>query len=146
MSAQLIALLMFLLLTYLLFRRPASSALRRLPSELHIQVSPSVYLKNESPNEKSTSAAGGSGIDRSLPLPWKLAPGIALILLTGIAAVAQTPAGAQAQLSVAGNNFKADREDEEDKKEGGAANDRAKDSRDGSAIPEEIGGMKESRS
>jgi hypothetical protein len=144
MSAQLIALLMFLLLTYLLFRRPASSALRRLPSELHIQVSPSVYLKNESPNEKSTSAADGSGIDRSLP--WKLAPGIALILLTGIAAVAQTPAGAQAQLSVAGNNFKADREDEEDKKEGGAANDRAKDSRDGSAIPEEIGGMKESRS
>ncbi len=141
MSTQLIALLMFLLLTYLLFRRPASSAFRRLPSELHIQVCPSVYLKNESPNEKSTSAADGSGIDRSLP--WKLAPGIALILLTGIEAVAQTPAGAQSQLSVAGNNSKADREDKEDKKEGGAANDREKDSRDGSAISEEIRQMRQ---
>ena len=141
MSTQLIALLMFLLLTYLLFRRPASAALRRLPSELHIQVGPPVYLKKESPNEKSTSAAGGSDIDRSLP--WKIAPGIALILLSGIAAVAQTPAGAQAQLSVAGNNSKADREDKEDKKEGGAANDRAKDGKDGSATLEEIRQMRQ---
>jgi TolA-binding protein len=141
MSTQLIALLMFLLLTYLLFRRPASDALRRLPSELHIQVSRPVYLKKESPNEKSTSAAGGSGIDRSLP--WKIAPGIALILLSGIAAVAQTPAGAQAKLSVAGNNSKADREDKKDKKEGGAANDRAKDGKDGSATLEEIRQMRQ---
>jgi hypothetical protein len=59
MSTQLIALLMFLLLTSLLFRRPASAALRRLPSELHIQVSRPVYLKNETPKEKARSAAGG---------------------------------------------------------------------------------------
>src|SRR5262245_59661184 len=112
MSTQLIALLMFLLLTYLLFRRPASGAIRRLPSELHIQVRRPVYLKNELPKETARSAAGGSGIDRSLP--WKIAPGIVLILLTGVAAVAQTPAGAQAQVSVTGNNSKADREYKED--------------------------------
>jgi hypothetical protein len=38
MSAQLIALLMFLLLTYLLFRRPASAATGRYPAELNIRV------------------------------------------------------------------------------------------------------------
>src|SRR5262245_55806136 len=140
MSTQLIALLMFLLLTYLLFRRPASGAIRRLPSELHIQVRRPVYLKDESPKETARSAAGGSGIDR--PLPRMIAPGIALILLTGIAAVARTPAGAQAQVSVTGNNSKADRE-YKDKKEGGEANDSARYSKDSSAILEEIRQMRQ---
>jgi hypothetical protein len=60
-----------------------------------------------------------------------------------MSAVAQTPAGSQAQLSVAGNNSKAYREDKEDKKESGAANDMAKDSRDSSAILEEIRQMRQ---
>ncbi len=86
------------------------------------------------------SVAGRSGMDKSLP--WKIAPGIALILLTGTAAVAQTPAGAQTQLSAASNDSKADKEDKEDKKERGLANDRANDSKDSSAILEEIRQMR----
>jgi hypothetical protein len=84
MFTQLIALSMFLLLTYLLFRRPASAAPRRSPGELHIQVRPSVYINNESPKENDTSGDGGSGPDKSFP--WKIASLMALILLTGMAA------------------------------------------------------------
>jgi Putative beta-barrel porin-2, OmpL-like. bbp2 len=131
---------MFLLLTYLLFRRRTSAALWRGPGDLHIQVMRPVYLKNESPRDKAGSAAAGSRINRSLS--WKIASGLALILLTDMSAVAQTPAGSQVQLSVACNNSKAHREDKEDKKESGAANDRAKDSRDGSAVSEEIRQMR----
>ena len=128
MFTQLIALLMFLLLTYLLFRRPALAAPRRSPVELHIQVRRPVYLKNESLKKNAMTASGGGGMNKSLP--WGIALGVALILPTGMAAMAQAPAGAQAQLFVAGNDFKADKEGKEDKKEGGAANDRAKDSKD----------------
>ncbi|HEY6400682.1 MAG TPA: hypothetical protein VI479_04695 [Blastocatellia bacterium] len=52
MDTQLIALLMFLLLTYLLFRRPASAALRRGPTELDFQINHPVYLKNEAQVKK----------------------------------------------------------------------------------------------
>jgi TolA-binding protein len=132
---------MFLLLTYLLFRRRASAAPWRGPGDLHIQIMRPVYLKNDLPKEKAQSAAGGSGINRSLS--WKIAPGLALILLTGMSAVAQTPAGSQVQLPGAGNNSKADREDKEDKKERSAANDRAKDGKDGSTTLEEIRQMRQ---
>jgi hypothetical protein len=47
MDVRLIALLMFLLLSYLLFRRPASAASRRYPTELNFQVGDPVYLKSE---------------------------------------------------------------------------------------------------
>ena len=46
MSTQLIALLMFLLLTYLLFRRPASAALRRSPVEFH-KLTEGVLMRGE---------------------------------------------------------------------------------------------------
>lgn len=137
MFTQLTALLMFLLLTYLLFRRPASAALRRSPVELHFQVRHPVYLVSESPNEKARSAAGGSGVNKSLPRG--IALGLALILPTGVAAMAQAPAGAQVLLSVAGNDSKAAKEGKEDKKEGGAA----KDSKDSSAILEEMRQMRQ---
>lgn len=86
------------------------------------------------------SVAGGSGLNKSLP--WKIAPEITLILLTGMAAVAQTPAGAQNQVSAAGADSKTDKEDKEDKKKRGLANDRAKDNKDSSAILEEIRQMR----
>jgi hypothetical protein len=47
MDQQLIALLMFPLLTYLLFRRPASMAPKRCPTELDFQIGHSVLLKKE---------------------------------------------------------------------------------------------------
>jgi hypothetical protein len=75
MSTQLIALLMFLLLTYLLFRRRTSAAPWRGPGDLHIQIMRPAYLKNDSPKEKARLAAAGSGINRSLS--WKIAPGLA---------------------------------------------------------------------
>jgi len=47
MDTQLIALLMFLLLTYLLFRRPASMAPKRYPTELDFRIGHSVLLQRE---------------------------------------------------------------------------------------------------
>jgi hypothetical protein len=47
MDTHLIALLMFLLLTYLLFRRPSSMAPKRFPTELDFQIWHSVLLKRE---------------------------------------------------------------------------------------------------
>ena len=134
---------MFLILTYSLFRRPASAALRRSPIELHIQVRRPVYIKSESPIKKAM-AAGESGMNKSLSGGITL--GLALILPTSVAAMTQAPAGPQVQLFVAGNDSKADKkgkeDKKEDKKEGGAANDRARDSKDSSAILEEIRQMR----
>jgi len=48
MDMQLTALLMFLLLTYLLFRRPASGS-KRLPTELNFQIAHPVDFKSEGP-------------------------------------------------------------------------------------------------
>ena len=47
MDTQLFALLMFPALTYLLFRRPASMAPKRYPTELDFQIGHSVMLKKE---------------------------------------------------------------------------------------------------
>src|SRR5574341_464815 len=47
MDTQLIALLMFLLLSYLLFRRPASAVTKRYPTELDFQIGHSVFLQKE---------------------------------------------------------------------------------------------------
>ena len=47
MDTHLIALLMFLLLTYLFFRRPSSMAPKRYPAELDFQFGHSVLLKRE---------------------------------------------------------------------------------------------------
>jgi putative OmpL-like beta-barrel porin-2 len=87
------------------------------------------------------SVTGVSGMNKSLPRG--IALGLALILTTGVAAMTPAPAGAQVQLSVAGNDSKAEKEGKEDKKEGGAAIDRARDSKDSSAILEEIRQMRQ---
>jgi hypothetical protein len=55
MNTQMIAILMFLLLTYLLFRRSASAALRRYPTELNFQVGHSIYLPSETLEKKTVS-------------------------------------------------------------------------------------------
>jgi hypothetical protein len=47
MDTQLIALLMFLPLSYLLLRRPASMTPKRGPTELDFQIGHSVMLKSE---------------------------------------------------------------------------------------------------
>src|SRR5262245_11035210 len=76
-------------------------------------------------------------------LPRGIALMLALILPTDVAAMALTPAGAQVQLSAAGNDSKADKEGKGGKKESGAANDSAKDGKDSSAISEEIRQMRQ---
>ncbi|MGH9855247.1 MAG: hypothetical protein ACREBD_35890, partial [Blastocatellia bacterium] len=124
MSTQLMALLMFLLLTYLLFKRPASATPGRCPSELNSGVGHSICRKGESLREKPASVSSRRKGNKSLPR--HVALGLAMGLLTG-AAMAQTPANAQVRLAVAGNDSKVDKED---KKEGSAANDRAKDGKD----------------
>ena len=56
MDTQLIALLMFLLLTYLLFRRPASMATKRCPTELDFRIGRSVLLQRELSIENAATA------------------------------------------------------------------------------------------
>jgi TolA-binding protein len=69
-----------------------------------------------------------------------IALGLALILPSGALAMAQTPAGAQAQLSVAGNGSKTGKEN---RKGGRAANDRAKDGKDNAELLEEMRQMRQ---
>jgi hypothetical protein len=57
MDTQLIALLMFLLLTYLLFRRPASMGPKRYPTELDFRIGHSVLLQRELLKENAAPAA-----------------------------------------------------------------------------------------
>jgi hypothetical protein len=57
MDTQLIALLMFLTLTYLLFRRPASMAPKRYPTELDFRIGHSVLLQRELLKETAATAA-----------------------------------------------------------------------------------------
>ena len=52
MDTQIIALLMFLLLTYLLFRRPAPAMSRRGPTELNFQIRRHVHLKANAPGAR----------------------------------------------------------------------------------------------
>jgi hypothetical protein len=87
---------MFLLLTYLLFRRPASAAPGRYPTELNMRVRHSVYLKEESPVEKAVAASRRRRLNESIL--WSVALGLALILPSGALAMAQTPADAQEEM------------------------------------------------
>ena len=57
MDTQLIVLLMFLLLTYLLFRRPASTAQKRYPTELDFRIGHSVLLQREFLKENAATVA-----------------------------------------------------------------------------------------
>jgi hypothetical protein len=61
MDTQLIVLLMFLLLTYLLFRRPASVSPRRYPTELDFRIGHSALLQRESLKENAATAASQDG-------------------------------------------------------------------------------------
>ncbi len=136
MSTQLIALLMFLLLTYLLFRRPASErgSTRRYPTELDFQVGHSVYLKNE-PKKASTMAAPG----RNAATLRNGALCLALALTLSATAVARTPAvgqTAQSQLSSTEGEIKAVKEDNKEAKA-------AKDGRDNEALLEEMRQMRQ---
>ena len=56
MDTQLFALLMFLTLTYLLFRRPASMAPRRYPTELDFRIGHSVLSQRELLIENAATA------------------------------------------------------------------------------------------
>src|SRR5262245_42272842 len=141
MDIQLIALLMFLLLTYLLFRRPASSASKRLPTELNFQIGRPVYSTSEGPREKSAEASRRSGVNRSFLR--NVALGSALIPLWGMFATAQTPADAQVRSDVAGDVSRSGREDKEDKKNGAATNDRAKNDKDNAELLEEMRQMRQ---
>jgi hypothetical protein len=93
MDTQLTALLMFPLLTYLLFRRPASAAPRRGPTELNFQISHPSYLKNEAQWEKSAPSSRWHGASRSFLRAVMM--GLALIPLSGAVATAQSPADAK---------------------------------------------------
>jgi Putative beta-barrel porin-2, OmpL-like. bbp2 len=137
MSTQLIPLLMFLLLTYLLFWRPDSAAPRRLPTELNTRVRHSVYLKGESPMEKEASWPSRSGLKESFLR--SIAMGLALALPSGALAMTQTPANAQAQLAVAGNDSKTGKGD---RRESRATNDRAKSDKDNAELLEEMRQMR----
>jgi hypothetical protein len=132
MSAQLIALLMFLLLTYLLFRRPASAATGRYPTELNIRVRHSSHLKSEFPMESAASPSR-SGMKRTFLRSGAL--GLALIAPSGAVAMTQTSAGAQVQLAPAGNDSKTEKED---RREGRAANDRTRPDKDNAELLEEM--------
>jgi hypothetical protein len=57
MDIHLSALLMFLLLSYLLFRRPASTVSRRYPTELGFQIGHSVLLQKELLKGNSATAS-----------------------------------------------------------------------------------------
>jgi len=61
MDTQLIALLMFLALTYLLFRRPASMAPKRYPTELDFRIGHSVLLQKELLIENAATVASTKG-------------------------------------------------------------------------------------
>jgi len=93
MDTQLISLLMFLLLTYLLFQRPASAASKRLPTELNFQIGHTVNLKSGILRKKSASLSSRSGLSRSSLR--SVALGSALIPLLGVFATAQSPADAK---------------------------------------------------
>ena len=61
MDTQLIALLMFLTLTYLLFRKPASMAPKRYPTELDFRIGRSVLLQRELLKENAATVASTKG-------------------------------------------------------------------------------------
>jgi Putative beta-barrel porin-2, OmpL-like. bbp2 len=137
MDSQLSALLMFLLLTYLLFRRPASAASKRYPTELNFQIGHSIYLTSEVLKKKTASPPGGGGLKRALLRGGALA--IALVLPSGALAMAQSPTGPQIQLA-AGEVSKAGMED---KREGGRANDRAEGAKDNAELTVEMRQMRQ---
>jgi hypothetical protein len=139
-----IFLFMFLLLTYLLFRPPASSASNRLPTELNFQIGHPVNLKNEAQTNKSAQLPGRNGA--SMSFLRDVALGLALIPLLGVFATAQSPADAQVRPAAAGDVSKfgrEDKEDKEDKKDGAAANERAKNSKDNAELIEEMRQMRQ---
>src|SRR5215475_5108668 len=129
MYSQLSALLMFLLLTYLLFRRPASAASKRIPTELNFQVRHSTYLTSEMLWKKTVSPSGLSGVNRSLLRGGALA--VALVLPSDAGAMAQWPTDPHIRLAGAGDVSGAGKED---KREGGKASDRAKDAKDNAEL------------
>jgi hypothetical protein len=141
MDTQLITLLMFLLLTYLLFRRPASAASRRGPTELNLQISHSAHLNSDGPGKKLAQSPGWNGVSRSFLR--RVSPGLALIPLLSVFAMAQSPAGAQAGLAAAGNVSRSGKEDKEDKKDGGAANNNTKNGKDNAELVEEMRRMRQ---
>lgn len=120
MSTQLYALLMFLLLTYWLFRRPAATAPRRGPTELNFRLGSSVALTDRLSHAAPSRSESDKFFLRHLAL------GIALVLVTSATALAQTPTDAsQAAQALLAVSDKANKEDK-DKKDGGAAKDGVK--------------------
>ena len=134
MDTQLSALLMFLLLTYLLFRRPASAASKRYPTELNFQVGHSVYLTSEILKKKTVSPPRQGGVNRTLLRGGALV--LAMVLPSGAVAMAQSPTNPQVQLADADNVSKAGKED---KREGG----KARDGKDNAELTEEMRQMRQ---
>src|SRR5262245_45272079 len=138
MDTQLSALLMFLLLTYFLFRRPASASSSRYPTELNCQVGHTIYMTSEMLEKKTVSRPGRGGMNRPLLRGGALL--MTLVLPSGAVAMAQSPTGPQVQLADAGAVSKAGKED---KKEGGRANDRVKNDKDNAELTEEMRQMRQ---
>jgi hypothetical protein len=109
MNTQIIAILMFLLLAYLLFRRPASAASRQCPTELNFQVGHSIYLPNEILEKKTVSPHGLGDVNRHFPQGGALA--FAPVLPSGALANAQSPTVPQDQLADVGDVSNAGKED-----------------------------------
>jgi len=101
MNTQIIAFLMFLLLTYLLFRRPTSAATMRCPTELNFQVGHSIYLPSEMPEKKTVSPLGLGDVNRHFPQGGALA--FAPVLPPGAVANSQSPTIPQIQLAGVGD-------------------------------------------
>ncbi len=132
MSDQLIVLFMFLLLTYLLFRRPASAVPGQHPTELDFQIGQWAIT----PRKKSVSTEKRSNAGQSVLKTFVLGLAVALPA-TAIAQVTatadQTP---QTQLAVTANHPKTAAEE---KKEGSTARDK----KDNEALLEEMRQMRQ---
>jgi predicted porin len=98
-----------------------------------------VYLKSDRFSKKTVSLTSRSGMYRYFLRG--IALGLALVLPSGVVAVAQAPTRAQVQLGVAGNVSRAGQEDE---KGDIAANERAEGSKDNAELLEEVRQMRQS--
>jgi Putative beta-barrel porin-2, OmpL-like. bbp2 len=107
--------------------------------DMQLQAGGLFYWKSDKLSKKTMSVTNRS--DAYVSLLRVITLGLALVLPSGVVAIAQAPARAQVQLGVAGNVSRAGKEDE---KGGIAANEGAKDGRDNAELLEEMRQMRQS--
>jgi hypothetical protein len=98
-------------------------------------------LNSEEPGKKSAPSSGWNGVSKSFLR--RVSPGLTLIPLLSVFAMAQSPTDAQAGLAAAGNISRSGKEDKGDKKDGGAANNSTKNSKDNAELVEEMRRMRQ---